>query len=182
MQYVKDNWAEIKRTCVNPVWIKHGEKFKRYGIEEDDFTGISYMILCKAFQNYNPAKSKFSTFAQNVLNRKMYSYIRDISDTDKTRINYMCNSLESLVDDESNSSFMDMLADNKHEDESNINKIWNYLKQMSNTQKNIITLRILGFADDEIISVLPVSLKEYQEAVKSMSSRRNTAVLRKRGN
>lgn len=166
--YLDKYWNEVQDKVLTSLWNKHRNKYQSVGFEFGDFKSIAYIILADEACKYNPDKSKFRTFAQMVVSKRMYSYIRTISERNKTKLSVYHESLDAPVSQDEKVSLRDIIPDEDNEDNTDCRKIHQYLSGLSRIQKDILIYRLLGFEPDEIISDGGIAKKQYQLAMSNM--------------
>lgn len=167
-KYLDDHWDTVEKKVLNSIWHKHHKKYKDVGLEYGDFVNISYIILEREIHKYNDQKANFYTFAQMVVNKKMYSYISAISERDKTRASIYHESLNAPISQDTNTSLADIIPSYHMEDNTDCNKIRQYLSILSRIQKDVLIYHLLGFNREDIINEGGISEKQYVFAVGSM--------------
>ena len=179
MNDINKEWNNFTKNVVRPVWDIYHRKYEMLGLEYGDFENIAYIILEKELKKYKPSKSGVYTYSINVLKRRMGDYIRNNYETDKTRANFCPQSLNVPVADDIDLEIEDTLQANKEEkQESNITKIKKFIKTLSNKQKEILLLSIIGLDEGEIQSVMEISSTEYDEILRKLRSPRRTSILK----
>ena len=166
--YLDKYWSEIKNKVLPSLWKKYRHKYQSVGLELGDFEGIAYIILEREVHKYNPNQSKFCTFAQMVVSNRMYSYIRNVSERDKTRLSVYHESLEAPISKDENVSLGDIIPDDNEEDNTDCKKIHQFLSKTSRVQEDIIIYHLLGISQDEIVSDGGISERQYRFAMSSM--------------
>ena len=166
--YLDKYWNDVQNKVLTSLWKKYRHKYQSVGLEFGDFEGIAYIILEREAHKYNPNQSKFCTFAQMVVRNRMYSYIRNVSERDKTRLSVYHESLEAPISKDENVSLGDIIPDDNEEDNTDCKKIHQFLSKMSRVQKDIIIYHLLGISQDEIVSDGGISEKQYRFAMSSM--------------
>lgn len=132
---------------------------KKKNLVLDEYYGILAIGLCKAASVYDEDKGKFSTIAYCCMNNKLNEHYR--------YINKQCAIPESkifsydiqLTDDESCSTFVDMIADDYciHEDVMSKMMSRSILSTLSDTEKIICNYLIDGMKQSEIADLLGCS-------------------------
>lgn len=166
--YLDKHWNEVQNKVLTALWNKHRHKYQSVGIEFEDFVNIAYIILADEAHKYKPDKSKFCTFAQMVVSKRMYSYIRTISERNKTKLSVYHESLNAPISQDTNVLLEDIVPDDAEEDNTDCKKIRQYLSNLCRTQKDILIYHLLGIPKDEIISEGGISEKQYCFAINSM--------------
>lgn len=180
MNVLKDNWEAFEKQSVKPLWSLFRHQYKSLGLEYNDFVSISFLILSKELEKYNPDKSSIYTYSIQVLKRRMSDFIRNNYNTDKTRANFCTQSLNVPTADDSDTELVDMIVDasSLYKAENNILKIKRFFKTLSNRQKEILFLITIGLNADEILSVLDITHEEYSNNMKKIRSPRRTSKLK----
>lgn len=180
MNVLKDNWEAFEKQSVKPLWSLFRRQYKNIGLEYNDFVSISFLILSKELEKYNPDKSSIYTYSIQVLKRRMSDFIRNNYNTDKTRANFCTQSLNVPTADDSDTELVDMIVDasSLYKAENNILKIKRFFKTLSNRQKEILFLITIGLNADEILSVLDITHEEYSNNMKKIRSPRRTSKLK----
>ena len=180
MNVLKDNWEAFEKQSVKPLWNLFRRQYKSLGLEYNDFVSISFLILSKELEKYNPDKSSIYTYSIQVLKRRMSDFIRNNYNTDKTRANFCTQSLNVPTADDSDTELVDMIVDSSslYKAENNILKIKRFFKTLSNRQKEILFLITIGLNADEILSVLDITHEEYSSNMKKIRSPRRTSKLK----
>lgn len=166
--YLDKYWNEVQNRVLTALWNKHKRKYQSVGLEFEDFVSIAYIILADEASKYNPEKSKFCTFAQMVVSKRMFSYIRTISERNKTKLSVYHESLNAPISSDTDMSLEDVIQDEEIEDNTDCKRIRQYLSNLCRTQKDILIYHLLGIPQDEIISEGGISEKQYRFAVSSM--------------
>lgn len=132
---------------------------KNKNISLDEYYGILAIGLCQAALAFDEDRGKFSTIAYCCMNNKLSEYYR--------YINKQCAIPESkifsydiqLTDDESCSTFVDMIADDYCVHDAVVGKIMSksILNTLSDTEKMICNYLIDGMKQSEIADMLGCS-------------------------
>lgn len=82
---------------------------KKYGLDSEDWHGNFAICLCNAAQNYNSSQGTFATLAYkymlNDFHREHY-----LQQHQKRNPKYLAGSLDELIDEDSNSTFGEILG------------------------------------------------------------------------
>lgn len=167
-RYLDKCWNEVQNRVLTALWNKHKHKYQSVGLEFGDFINIAYIILADEASKYNADKSKFCTFAQMVVSKRMFSYIRTISERNKTKLSVYHESLDAPVSSDTDMLLEDIIQDEETEDNTDCKKVRQYLSNLCRTQKDILIYHLLGIPQDEIISEGGISEKQYRFAISSM--------------
>ena len=172
-------WNLYEDKVVNAVWKLYENTYAYFGIDYDDFKQEAYIILRDELQKYKSSRSGIYTFAINVLKRRMLDYIRNNCKTNKTKANFGTQSLNAPIGDDNDMEFGDTLIDNTEPKPcSDPEKIKAFIKKLSNTQKEILLLRIIGLSEEDSMYVLDISHKEYADNIKKIKQPIKCNILR----
>ena len=172
-------WEIFENKVVNSVWKLYENTYTYFGIDYDDFKQEAYIILRDALPKYKSSKSGVYTFAINVLKRRMLDYIRNNCKTNKTKANYGTQSLNVPIGDDNDMEFGDMLVDNTEPKAySDPDKIKAFIKKLSNIQKEILLLKVIGLSEDDSMYILDISPKEYADNIRKIKQPMKCNILR----
>lgn len=172
-------WAVFEDKVVKVVWRLYEGTYSFFGFDYEDFCQEAYIILRGALPKYKPSKSGIYTFGINVLKRRMLDYIRNNCKTNKTKANFGTQSLNVPIGDDNDMEFGDTLIDNTEPKPcSDPEKIKAFIKKLSNTQKEILLLRVIGLSEEESMYVLGISHKEYADNIKKIKQPIKCNILR----
>lgn len=175
-KFLDEHWQEIEDKVLIPLWNTYEIKYKEVGLEYGDFYSIAYIILERESAKFNLERASFYTFAKTVLKKRMYSYIRSISERDKTRASIYHESLDAPMAENNGVLLGDTIAAPELEDNTELDKIREYLSKLSKVQKDILIYHMLGFDKEDIIHDGGMSEKQYQFAVGSMQLHEKTSM------
>ena len=180
MYDIRLEWNNLKNTAVKPVWNMFRRQYEMVGLGYDDFESIAYIYLEKEIKMYEPSKSSITTYAVNILKRRMGDYIRNNFNTDKTRANFCPQSLNAPVADDSEIEMGEALVDHttEYKAENNVNKIKRFLKTLSHQQKEILLLSAIGLDSNEIQFVMNIDQSEYEQNMQKITTPRRISILR----
>lgn len=180
IKFLETNWRNIELKVLKPVWNVYHYQYSSLGIEYGDLCNQAYIILERAIKDFIPGKRSIYNFMVDVLKKKMYSYIRDISMTDKTSVNTYADSLYSPVSKDGDKLKIDVIPASRFQNAYDIGKIRRYIEKLSDMEKSIIIFRILGMDKEDIIEALNITPKVFNDAIKSTQLYEKVALLRSR--
>lgn len=181
MKLTEQEWNYIEKKVIMPLWkntYKH--MYESLKLDYSDFISLAGVKLTEAMNTYDPEKSNLYTFATGVLNRKAKSELRDCATRDVRAALYGAESLNLPISEDNDSEKIEFVSSPQVQDNSNINKIQEYLTKLSSSEKDIIILKVLGFDDEDIVDTLGISKAKYHNAMRSMKIYEKASILRNR--
>ena len=187
--YCSNDNKELKK-LVNPIITKN------YGwIPQKDYDDIYSnlsLVVWDCEKRFNPDKVKnkqFESFLKSCIENKMVSYViysnrnkRVAKDKDGNIIKDV--SMDSFIGEDESTTIEDTISDEATIEKEIFNgeegfseKTLLYLSKISNNSKKILNLMVKGFKSFEIINLLHISKKEYEDCLSEIRSYRNTSVL-----
>lgn len=167
-KYLDNHWKKIKEKSLKPIWYKYKKKYESIGLEYGDFLNIAYIMLAQEIHKYNPQQSGIYTYVRMFVSKRMYSYIRTISERDKTKASVYHESLNAPIKEGDNTTLEEIIPDEDEDDNTDCKKVHKYLSNLSRIQKDILIYRLLGFEQDDITSDGGITKKQYQFAMSNM--------------
>lgn len=179
MDLLNENLEELLQKAINPMWALFKQRYETAGLEKGDFVNTAFLALKKELPKYDPEKSSICTFATVVLRKRMTDHLRDNFNTDKTRANFCCVSLNTPVSANSETEKKDLLVGSSgFIPISDKNTIKRFMHTLSNQQKEILLLKIIGLDPKEIQYVMDMPKKEYQDNMEKIQNPRRSSILR----
>lgn len=171
---LEENWKEISAKVLEPLWNR---KFKFMYIssklDKDDFVSLAHEELVKAFKkDYDPNQSNALTYATNIMQRKAKSELTRYHR--KKRIGDIeAESISKFVDEDAQITIEDLLVDKEQVvDEVENSQIYKeVLRHLKNSkEKEIISLSIEGYDDDNIAEKLSVTTERIRNLRKRLAN------------
>lgn len=181
-QLLEDNWDNIIKKVINPLWKRtFKEKFRQHRMDEDDFVSLAHEELPKGFLHYNPEKSNIYTFAHNILSRKANSAIRD-SSRDVRKAFSTSYSLDVPLSDDDNTEMVDLIEDKMPEEHSllTMGRVGSFINELSNLQLKILILLLLDFNKEDLEEMIKTPKYRIHDAFKELMSEDLKGILTRR--
>ena len=150
---------------------------KKVGLEYNDLFQEGMLGLTEAVNSYKDNKdTKFASFANICIERQILSVLAAARRKKHSLLNDSC-SLDASIDEEGSTLLDFILGDSidpsiKVEDDEEMEYIYNNLyKEMSDFEKNVFDLKIIGLEYKEIASLLNKSYKSVDTALQRIRAK-----------
>ena len=173
LKILEDNCNEITIKVIKPLWESKFKKlYENAKLDENDFISLAGEELTKAFKEYDTDKSSVCTYARNVLNKKAMTELRDCTQRDKRKLNYISCSLNQPEFPGSSEDMLYEVEDKKYEldDEFSELRVGNFINSLSNQQLRVLILKLLDFDTKDMPNMLNISKNTMNEILKGLKS------------
>lgn len=179
MEILQENWIEIKRKVIIPLWNKKFKSmYEHIKMDYDDFESLAALELTKAISGFNPQKSNLFTYATNIITKKAMTELRNCTQRDVRKALYTSKSVDA-----SDKSIIENIPyiDNKNKNsELSELRVGRFVNSLDNNQLRVLILSLLEFDSDDIPSMLNVSNKTASQIINSLKDTDLTRVLYRR--
>ena len=177
--YYEDNAKKLHKV-VDKILQKFGGLSDK---DLDDFYSLANEVFVDVMKRYDYTQS-FDGFLYSCLSNKIKTEITR-RNREKRKADRMSISIDTPVGDEENSTIGDMSADKftiekqlfEENEEGYSRRMLLYLDRLSNLQKEVLKLNIVGYLPNEIREELHISEKQYADCYAAIHSYRNVSVL-----
>lgn len=177
--YYADNAKKLHKV-VDRILQKFGGLSDK---DVDDFYSLANEVFVDVMKRYDYTQS-FDGFLYSCLLNKIKTEITR-RNREKRKADRMSISIDTPVGDEENSTIGDMIADKftiekqlfEENEEGYSRRMLLYLDRLSNLQKEVLKLNIVGYLPNEIREELHISEKQYADCYAAIHSYRNVSVL-----
>ncbi len=177
--YYEDNAKKLHKV-VDKILQKFGGLSDK---DLDDFYSLANEVFVDVMKRYDYTQS-FDGFLYSCLSNKIKTEITR-RNREKRKADRMSISIDTPVGDEENSTIGDMIADKftiekqlfEENEEGYSRRMLLYLDRLSNLQKEVLKLNIVGYLPNEIREELHISEKQYADCYAAIHSYRNVSVL-----
>lgn len=157
-------------------------KLHFFDVNNDDFYSLANEIFVDALRRFKPEKQNFDKFLYFQLFNKFKTEMTR-RNRQKRKVDKNAISIDACTEDEQ-LYIKNIISDNKtiedivfQEEEQYSDKMLNYLNKLSQTQKNVLKLISLKYQKNEIIEILHISQKDYEDCCNAIRSYKNIQVL-----
>lgn len=176
--YCDNNMAKLKRIC-QPMIVKIGGVSNK---DYDDFYSIALDVLNDTALRYDEDQEcNFDGFLASNIKRKFNTEIRD-RNREKRIPAKMVDSMHNFIT-EDGFTLEDIISSNFDTYEAACGdhfegtKIERYLKNLSNTQRQIVHYLVQGYDESEIRELLHMSKKDYSNNLSVIQAYENVKIL-----
>lgn len=149
----------------------------------DDFYSLANEVFVDVLKRYDQSKS-FDAFLYSCLRNKIKTEVTK-RNREKRKADRMSISIDTPIGDDENSTYKDVIADKvniendffKEKEEGYSRRMLLYLNRLSNLQKEVLRLNIVGYQPNEIRESLKINEKQYADCYAAIHSYRNVSVL-----
>ncbi len=182
--YCANSSAKLKKICM-PIIFQKGVPQSEY----DDLISDALKVLMESVLSYNKEKGSFQTYLVGNIKRSFYDWTRD--KTRAKRCNLVRDENGKPIKDENGKTIKlsDISFDLEDEEGVNIaekipskfdveqecnisfdeeDKVGEFLKTLSNMEKNILVLKMQGNSVGQIINKLQITNREYSSVMRSL--------------
>ena len=178
MDYLKDNWINIRKRVLIPLWNrKFKSMYESIKMDYDDFESLAAVELTKAMKKFDPNQSNLFTYATNIIQRKALTEIRNCTQRDVRKALYISDSVDKL-----DKSIIENIPCPKEEEKSELSglRIGNFVNSLDNKQLRFLILNLLDFDVSEIPDMLNISNKTASQILNSLKDTGLTRILYRR--
>lgn len=165
-EFWKNNKSEIN-DVIKGTYYQNYASMMYLGIERDEYESLANKIIVEQYNSFresvtsNPSNRDPVILLKTIVDRKIKSYIKG-QNRDKRKANYESLSIHAATWED---GLVDEVITTEESDGVNICE---YLKKLSERQKNILILKLLGLSDGNIIKTMNLSRKAYNGELNSM--------------
>lgn len=158
-------------------------KLKFYDVDHEDFYSLANEIFVDVIKRYDKNRS-FDNFLYSCLMNKFKTEMTK-RNRQKRKADKMSISIETPIGKEDSGTIGNIIPD-KETVESKLfdnrediysNRMNQYLKKLSNLQKEVLRLSSIGFTSSEIKDELHITDKQYNDCQMAIHSYRNISIL-----
>ncbi len=179
LTYYADNAKKLHQ-LVDKILLKFGGLSDK---DMDDFYSLANEVFIDAMKRYDNIQS-FDGFLYSCLLNKIKTEMTK-RNREKRKADRMSISIDMCISDSENFTLKDIIADNfdiereifENREEKYNKKALLYLNRLSDIQKKVLKLIIIGYSPYEIKKILHISEKQYLDCHRAIHSYRNTSVL-----
>lgn len=175
MKILQENWIEIRKEVILPLWIKKFKgMYENAKLDYDDFESLAAYELTKTIKHFDSQKSNLFTYATNVIQKKAMTELRDCTQRDVRKALYVSDSVNAI-----DKNIIENIPchDTKADQAPLSEKMVQYLNRLSCLQKQILFLMSIGFDKSEIKIVLKITEKDLMDALCGIRAYRNVSIL-----
>ena len=182
MELLENNWEEIKKRVILPLWNgKFKKMYESAKMDYNDFESLVGIELSKSISNFDSKKSNLLTFATGVINKKALTELRNCTQRDKRKTLYVSESIDQPTD--SGRTIADSIAcKEEHEDHSELSelRVGNFINSLNNNQLRVLILSLLDFDMSDMPHMLNLSKSTASSIIRSLKDTELTRVLYRR--
>lgn len=182
-QYLNEyyaNNAQKLRNKVDKILTKFGGLSQK---DYDDFYSLANEVFTDVLKRYDNSKD-FDGFLYSCLLNKIKTEMTS-RNREKRKADRMAVSIETPIGEDGNITIGELIPDNTIIEEvifkKNVEvygeKTLIYLSRLSNLQKMVLNLTIIGYSPKEIIEELHITSKQYADCNAAIHSYKNISVL-----
>lgn len=164
--------VEKYKPCIYTILKELLNEYDVKGVETSDLYQEGYLGILKAIKSYDPNKETlFYTYVNACIKRTLFTAIRRTFRKKNIVFNNSC-SLDSIIDDESSSTYYDLFKDEtsdpnnvlmlKEEKDIMINSLKN---KLSKSEFEIFDLRLKGLSNVEIADIISKDKKYVENTI-----------------
>ena len=160
---------------IDKVYFQNKPSMDYLRVDKDEFVDMANLIIVENFEKFKEAiqfnqedEDPF-VLLRTILDRKLKTFVRD-QNREKRKANLDTISFQSKVfKEDDDTTIEDVFVDKIMVEEINNdgNRIYEYLKRLSEKQKSILILKLSGV--DDVISAMGISRAEYNREMDSLS-------------
>ena len=177
--YYENNGKKLHKV-VDRILLKFGGLSDK---DLDDFYSLANEVFVDVMRRYDASQS-FDTFLYSCLLNKIKTEMTR-RNREKRKADRMSISIDMPVGDDEDSTIGDMITDGftiekilfEDNEEGFSKRMLSYLSRLSNLQKEVLRLNIVGYLPEEIREELHINEKQYAECYAAIHSYRNVSVL-----
>ena len=177
--YYANNAKKLHRV-VDKILVKFGGLYDK---DLDDFYSLANEVFWDAMRRYDDSQS-FDGFLYSCLFNKIKTEMTR-RNREKRKADRMSISIDTPIGDDENSTIGDMIAADfsiekeifEKDEEGYSRKALLYFSRLSDLQKEVLRLNIVGYLPEEIREELHINEKQYADCCAAIHSYRNVSVL-----
>lgn len=174
---LEQEWTNIQKKVVEPLWKKYHYMYESLKLDYDDFESLAGFELTKAIDKFDSTKSNLYTFATNIIDRKAKSELRNYGTSQKRSGFYKAISIDATIDENGEITLVDILVT---KDEDNVSALTQrYLDSLTKMQRKVADLFMQGCNEQDVKAMLSLSSDKYKLIIMNMCESRKLAPLRK---
>lgn len=184
MELLENNWEEIKKRVILPLWNgKFKKMYENAKMDYNDFESLVGMELSKSIANFDSNKSNLLTFVTGIINRKALTELRNCTQRDKRKTLYVSESIDQPIDADSSRTIGDNIpCQEEQEDNSELSelRVGHFINSLNNNQLRVLILSLLDFDSSDFPNMLNISNSTASSIIRSLKDTDLTRILYRR--